>query len=36
MKNVSFMILADAHLDSDFARDCHLRRAEQRKALYPL
>lgn len=32
MKNVSFMILADAHLDSDFARDCHLRREEQRKA----
>lgn len=32
MKNVSFMILADAHLDSDFAKECHLRREEQRRA----
>ncbi len=32
MKNISFMILADAHLDSDFAQDCNLRREEQRIA----
>lgn len=32
MKNLSFMICADAHLDSDFARDCSLRREEQRLA----
>lgn len=32
MKNISFMICADAHLDSDFARDCDMRREEQRIA----
>ncbi len=32
MKNVSFMVLGDAHLDSDFSQDCNLRRAEQRVA----
>lgn len=32
MKNISFMICADAHLDSDFARDCDIRREEQRTA----
>lgn len=32
MKNISFMVLADAHLDSDFSRDCNLRREEQRIA----
>ena len=32
MKNISFMICADAHLDSDFSRDCDIRREEQRLA----
>lgn len=32
MKNISFMIMSDAHLDSDFAIDCNARRREQRHA----
>lgn len=32
MKNMTFMIMGDAHLDSDFARDCNERRREQKAA----